>query len=61
MRPFDKRTRVQRLLDDANKRLDVPSPSKPTKAGLIAATGAGLIAASAGISALRRRGEATDA
>ncbi len=52
MRPFDRRTRLERLRDMAPA-----PPSKATKAGLIAAGGiAGLTAASARISALRRRG-----
>ena len=66
MRLFDRRSRLQRLFD--NTPLDVssgsrsglgnlPSP-KAAKAGLIAAGGvAGLTAASAGISSLRRRRE----
>jgi hypothetical protein len=53
MRLVDRRSRLQRLRD--NTALDVPS-AKATKAGLIAATGAALIAASAGISSRRRRG-----
>jgi hypothetical protein len=64
MRPFDRRSRLERLLD--NTPLDVPSgissglanvpSSKAAKAGLIAAAGvAVLTAASARISSLRRR------
>jgi len=66
MRLFDRRSRLQRLLDhtplDALGGIgsglgNLPS-SKATKAGLIAAGGvAGLTAASAGISSLRRRSE----
>ena len=67
MRLFDRRSRLERLLD--NTPLDVPSgitsglanvpSSKATKAGLIAVSGvAVLTAASARISSLRRRREA---
>lgn len=70
MRLFDRRSRLQRLLDDTPLDLprgitsglaNVPS-SKAAKAGLIAAGGvAGLTAANAGISSLRRSSEgATD-
>jgi hypothetical protein len=70
MRLFDRRSRLQRLLDDAPVDLpkgtgsglaNVPS-SRAAKAGLIAVGGvAGLTAASAGVSSLRRRREeATD-
>jgi hypothetical protein len=52
MRPFDRRTRLERLRDMA-----APSP-RATKAGLIGIGGvAGLTAASARISALRRRAQ----
>jgi hypothetical protein len=55
MRLLDRRSRVERLLDNAP--LDVPS-SKATKAGLIAVGGAVVLtAASARISSLRRRRE----
>ena len=65
MRPFKKKTRLQRLLGSVNDAVDMPNaiksavPSgKATKAGLIAAGGlAGLTAASAGISSIRRRAE----
>ena len=64
MRPFDRRSRLERLLDNAP--LDVPSgipsslasvsSSKAGKAGLIAVSGAAVLtAASARISSLRRR------
>ena len=57
MRPFKRKTRLQRLTDTVNDAVDLPS-GKATKAGLITATGlAGLTAASAAISSLRRRGE----
>jgi hypothetical protein len=56
MRVFDKRTRLQRLVDSAPS---TPA-SKAAKAGVIAVTGVGgLIAASAGISSRRRRLEET--
>lgn len=70
MRLFDRRSRMQRLLDATP--LDLPRgitsglanvlSSKAAKAGLIATGGAaGLTAANAGISSLRRRSEgATD-
>ena len=65
MRPFKKKTRLQRLLGSVNDAVDMPNaiksavPSgKATKAGLIAASGlAGLTAASAGISSLRRHSD----
>lgn len=68
MRLFDRRSRLQRLLD--NTPLNRPSgirsgmanlpSSKATKTGLIAVGGvAGLTAASARISSLRRRSEST--
>jgi hypothetical protein len=59
MRPFKRKSRLQRLLDTV-KKVDLPGrPSdKTVKAGLIAAGGlTGLTAGSAGISSLRRRGE----
>ena len=70
MRVFNKKSRLQRLRQTANKSLDVPSAiksglpqlgsGKAMKAGLIAAGGlAGLTAASARISSLRRHSEAT--
>jgi hypothetical protein len=52
MRPFDRTTRLERLRDRA-----APSP-RAAKTGLIAIGGlAGLTAASARISALRRRSQ----
>jgi hypothetical protein len=55
VRMFDRRSRLERLLDEPP--LDLPS-SKVTKAGLIAVGGvAALTAASARISSLRRRSE----
>ena len=68
MRLFNRKSRMQRLLKTVNKPLDVPSAiksglpdlgsSKKTKAGLLTARGlAGLTAASAGISSLRRHSE----
>lgn len=65
MRLFDRRSRLQRLLDDTPLDLpkgtrsdlaNVPS-SRAAKAGLIAVGVAGLTAASAGVSSLRRRSE----
>lgn len=58
MRPFRRKSRLQRLLDRA-KDLDLPRPSdKTVRTGLIAAGGlTGLTAGSAGISSLRRRSE----
>ena len=66
MRLFDRRSRLQRLLDDTPLDLpkgtrsglaNVPS-SKAAKAGLIAVGGVvGLTAASAGVSSLRRRSQ----
>jgi len=69
MRLFDRRSRLQRLLD--NTQFDVPSAvrlglanlpsSKATKAGLIAVGGvAGLTAASARISSRRSEGATDD-
>lgn len=64
IRPFNRKSQLQSLLDSMGDSLDVPggvksrlpSSSKATKAGLITAGGlAGLTAASAGISSLRRR------
>jgi hypothetical protein len=60
MRLFDRRSRLERLVDDTGIRsaLDNVPASKATKAGVIAAAGvAALTAASARISSLRRRGE----
>jgi hypothetical protein len=65
MRPFKKKTRLQRFIGSVNDGVDMPNgiksavPSgKLTKAGLIAAGGlAGLTAASAGISSLRRHSD----
>jgi hypothetical protein len=64
MRPFKRKSRVHRILDGVAETVDVPDaiksgvPSKkPLTAGLIAAGSlAGLTAASARISALRRHG-----
>lgn len=57
MRLFDRRSRLQRLLDDTPLDLPNRTSSKATKAGLIAVGGvAGLTAASARISSLRREG-----
>jgi hypothetical protein len=64
MRPFKRKSQIHRILDSVAETLDVPDgiksgvPSKkPVKAGLIAAGSlAGLIAASARISALRGHG-----
>ena len=66
IRPFNRKSRLDHLLESLGDSLDVPSgvksslPSvgsnKAAKTGLIAAGGlAGLTAASAGISSLRRR------
>lgn len=64
MRLFKRKSQLQRMLDTVNDSLDAPSGIKSggagraLKAGLIAGGGlAGLTAGSAGISALRRRGE----
>ena len=68
MRVFNRKSRLQRLRNTANKSLDVPSgiksglpnlgSGKAMKAGLIAAGGlAGLTAGSARISSLRRHSE----
>ena len=62
VRPFKRKSRLQRMLENVPGSVDVPDavksnlPStKPAKAGLIAAGGlAGLTAASAHISSLRR-------
>jgi hypothetical protein len=70
IRPFNRKSRLDHLLESLADSLDVPSgvksglPSlgsnKAAKTGLIAAGGlAGLTAASAGISSLRRRREGT--
>jgi hypothetical protein len=60
MRLIDRRSRLQRLVEDTGVKSaleNVPS-SKAAKAGLIAAAGiAGLTAVSARISSLRHRGE----
>jgi hypothetical protein len=59
MRPFKRKSRLQRLLTTV-KNVDLPGrPSdKAVRAGLIAAGGlTGLTAGSAGISSLRRRSE----
>jgi hypothetical protein len=63
--PFNRKSPLQRLLDTLEDSLDAAGASLPSgmrsdkaKAGLIAAGGlAGLTAASAGISSLRRRVE----
>ena len=68
MRLFNRKSHLQRLLDTVNDSLDVPSglksglpgkgSSRALKTGLIAAGGlAGLTAASAGISSLRRHSD----
>ena len=68
MRLFNRKSRLQRLLGTVGDSLDVPSgvksglpgkvPGKAVKTSLIAAGGlAGLTAASAGISSLRRRSD----
>ena len=63
---FNRKSTLQRLLDTVGDSLDVPNEIKPNlpssgkalKLGLIATAGvAGLTAASAGISSLRRRVE----
>jgi len=69
MRPFRRRSRLQRVLSTVKDTLaetigKVSLPSRPSektvKASLIAAGGlTGLTAGSAGISSLRRRGEGT--
>jgi hypothetical protein len=70
IRPFNRKSRLDHLLESLGDSLDVPSgvksslPSvgsnKAAKTGLIAAGGlAGLTVASAGISSLRRRREGT--
>jgi len=70
MRPFNRKTKLQGLLDTVDDSLDLPSgiksklpdvgSGKTLKAALIAAGGlAGLTAASAGISSLRRHREGT--
>jgi hypothetical protein len=79
MRFLNRKSRMQRLLENINDSLDLPgghskfslpsivtgsglkerlSQDKAVKAGFIAAGLAGLTAASAGISSLRRAGEA---
>jgi hypothetical protein len=58
--PFNRKNQLERLMESVSDSLDVPrvSSGKATKAGLITAAGlAGLTAASAGISSLRRRTE----
>ena len=66
MRLFNRKSQLQRLLDTVNDTLDpsswksgeLPGSAKALKTGLIAAGGvAGLTAASAGISSIRRRAE----
>jgi hypothetical protein len=66
MRLFNRKSQLQRLLETVNDTLDpsswksvgLPRSAKPLKTGLIAAGGvAGLTAASAGISSIRRRAE----
>jgi hypothetical protein len=62
MRPFKRKSRLQRLLTTV-KQIDLPGrPSdKAVKASLIAAGGlTGLTAGSAGISSLRRRSEGAE-
>jgi hypothetical protein len=71
MRLLNRKSHVQRLLDTVGDSLEVPSgiksglpgkgPGKAVKTGLVAAGGlAGLTAASAGISSLRRRREGAE-
>lgn len=66
MRLFNRKSQLERLLDTVSDSLDpshlkdvqLPDRGKALKAGAIAAGGlAGLTAASAGISSLRRRAE----
>jgi hypothetical protein len=66
MRLFNRKSQLQRLLETVNDTLDtsswksveLPGSAKALKTGLIAAGGvAGLTAASAGISSMRRRAE----
>ena len=64
MRPFKRKTPLQRLTDTVSDAVDMPNaiksavPGRATKAGLIAASGlASLTAASAGISSLRRHSD----
>jgi hypothetical protein len=68
MRPFRRKSELQRLIDTVSDALDVPGglkgavpsgrPGKAVKAALITAGGlAGLTAGSAGISSLRRQRE----
>jgi LPXTG-motif cell wall-anchored protein len=66
MRLFNRKSQLQRLLETVNDTLDpsswknveLPSTGKALKTGLIAAGGvAGLTAASASISSIRRRAE----
>ena len=62
IRPFRRKNSLEHVLDQLGGSLDVPSvgSNKATKTGLIAAGSiAGLTAASAGISSLRRRKEGT--
>jgi hypothetical protein len=58
MRPFKRKSRLQRLLERA-KDIDLPRPSdKAVRTGLLTAGGlSGLTAGSAGISSLRRRNQ----
>ena len=64
MRPFSRKSHARRMLEKLTDSADLPNgvksglSGKPGRAGLITAGGlAGLTAASAGISARRRRGE----
>jgi hypothetical protein len=66
MRLFNRKSQLQRFLETVNDSLDttswrsveLPGSAKGLKTGLIAAGGiAGLTAASAGISSIRRRAE----
>jgi hypothetical protein len=62
MRPFKKKTRLQRLLGSVTDAVDMPNvgSGKPLKTGLIAAGAlAALTAGSAGISSLRRHSDGT--
>jgi hypothetical protein len=64
MRPFKRKSQLEQVLETMSESLDpsswskirLPSPGKALKTGAIAVGGlAGLTAASAGISSLRRR------
>ncbi len=67
MKLFNRKGKLQRILESANDSLDVPKlirsglprvgADTAVKAGLVAAGVAGLTAGSVGVSSLRRRGE----